>query len=199
MLVSHCKKCAFIHVPKTGGSTITRMLSPYVDSVDPNAKRLSGWGWQITHHLDSEQHDQVVEHQDFLRQRPDYFVFAFVRNPWDRAVSLWRNWRYAGKYDGIPLAEALQCLRANHDARRTQLSYLVDGRRNLAVDLVGRFETYEADCRHILNRVGIECDTLPHELDTGRKKDYRQLYDDSTRKIVEDWFADDIRAFGYTY
>jgi hypothetical protein len=39
MLVSHVKRFVLLHIPKTGGSSITKLLSPYLDTVDPAARR----------------------------------------------------------------------------------------------------------------------------------------------------------------
>ena len=54
-------KFIFIHVPKTGGSSVKKALGIKVHG----HKKFSDWS----------------------KDYPDYFSFAFTRNPWDRFVS----------------------------------------------------------------------------------------------------------------
>src|SRR5215207_236526 len=71
MLVSYSSKVIFIHIQKTGGDTVSRLLSESVpDILHLNAKH--GFAVDAVKHLDDWN---------------NYFKFAFVRNPWDRLVS----------------------------------------------------------------------------------------------------------------
>ena len=72
-MISHEYRCIFIHIPRTGGSSIEKAL------VGRN------W-WSIskeTKHITASQAREV--YGDYWGK---YFKFSFVRNPWDRCVSL---------------------------------------------------------------------------------------------------------------
>ena len=69
MYIDHNKKIVFIHIPRTGGSTIKDALGLY-DKIYKKG----------LHHL------SAVDIPDVCK---DYFKFAFVRNHWDRFVSLY--------------------------------------------------------------------------------------------------------------
>jgi hypothetical protein len=87
--VDHDQKLLFIHVPKTGGTTILTLLGLWKEERSPDLHTLFGdLGPLDLQHLTVAQARQFLTPAEFAA----YFKFAFVRNPWDRAVSaaLWR-------------------------------------------------------------------------------------------------------------
>ena len=70
-MISHKHKCIFLHIPKAAGTSVERFLRD-VDSDIP-AKVLRKRGFS-----------------HFLNDYLDYYVFSFVRNPYDRLVSAWK-------------------------------------------------------------------------------------------------------------
>lgn len=134
--------------------------------------------------------------------------FAFVRNPWDRAVSLYsfRVDRGDNRRDGevIPFGEWVEET-FGHERQSPaniwngpQIDWLSDENGHLLIDFVGRFESLSEDFAHICEVIGREDASLPH-LKTSSRSAYPGYYDDRTRQIVADWFAPDIEAFGYTF
>lgn len=70
-MISHKHKCIFVHIPKSAGTSIERFLR----DVDPDIPA------------------QVLRKRGFSRffnDYSDYYVFSFVRNPYDRLVSAWK-------------------------------------------------------------------------------------------------------------
>ena len=63
------RKCIFIHIPKTGGTSIEYFFKKK--------------GGQRKHAL-----PRKIK-KEFPSKWENYYKFAFVRNPWDRFVSLW--------------------------------------------------------------------------------------------------------------
>jgi hypothetical protein len=94
MLVSHSKNFLFVHIYKTGGSTMTVLLHPYVDTAHAGDGKLEGAGWQSTWHLYA-QHSRFAECLPTLDQLgidpAERFLFTFVRNPYSWALSVWNN------------------------------------------------------------------------------------------------------------
>jgi hypothetical protein len=76
------KKIAFVHIPKTGGTTVNKILIRYFgrmsfeEGLTKNSIARRHW----TKH-------QLIEHDQSFS---DFFWFCFVRNPWERMVSEWR-------------------------------------------------------------------------------------------------------------
>ena len=86
------------------------------------------------------------------------------------------------------------------DADKYLLPYLewmrgADGR--IHADFIGRFEALGEDFRRLAARLGIEA-SLPH-LNSSQRGDYREFYDDSTRRLIADYYAEEIKQFNYEF
>jgi hypothetical protein len=72
-MINHKYKFIFLHIPRTGGTSIE--------------KALFGQDWWGVHppskHLTAHMAKQI-----YAPYWQDYFKFTFVRNPWDRMVSM---------------------------------------------------------------------------------------------------------------
>ncbi|MEQ4549474.1 sulfotransferase family 2 domain-containing protein [Nocardioides kribbensis] len=76
MVISDSARLLFVHVQKTGGSTIQRALEPAL----PDARQVKGI-------------DRHAMLGGILRAEPDltpYWTVGFVRNPWARMLSWFR-------------------------------------------------------------------------------------------------------------
>lgn len=145
-----------------------------------------------------------------------YFKFAFVRNPWDRLVSCYRDkilgeglglrayrrgpmvpkgLTFAGFVDAV-------CEIPDHKANphfRSQFSMLSDDGGSLLPDFVGRFENLGEDFAWVGEGIGVPDLTLPHLLRTSGGSPYRAAYDARTRSLTEERYRRDAEVFGYSF
>jgi hypothetical protein len=84
----------FIHIPKTGGTSIGNILHPDIKIINSNHSykdytESNG----VQHHAE---HLTYMDYKNILANKnlniSDYFIFSFVRNPYSRIVSLWKYW-----------------------------------------------------------------------------------------------------------
>jgi len=199
MPICHKHKFVFIHIPKTGGTTIEKLfnLHGYENAGDNNILNTDIMWGQGTQHLT---YTKLVS--DASRDISGYFSFAFVRNPWDRMVSefFWRR-RDSKRLHKRNLN---QFLRRIHKYRwctehfHPQSKFVCDKDENCQVDFIGKYENFQEDFNIVCDRIGIPRQELPH-LNATKHKHYTEYYDDETRQIVAEKYAKDIEYFGYKF
>ena len=197
-MISHKHKCIFIHIPKTAGTSIESALGGWGLTQD-NEHKLLGDVYQSQHHT-------LQSIEKTLRQK--YFKFTFVRNPWDRFVSLYFYYKGGGNQKSdihlkkyIPLdfksfvTQPLDTI-IPRSHLESQFSYLEESGK-IELDFIGRFERLEDDYKYIRTKFGLD-----QKLSITRKsihKHYTEYYDDETRQIVADKYAKDIEYFRYKF
>jgi len=206
-------RALFLWVPKTAGSSIWAAIKAsgetyqelcypnHIDQYQPEP-RFTTWG-----------HCHVGTLIEAGRCRvfcplTGAFTFAFVRNPWDRLVSLFhyesqkRNLNPDGfrNYIRMVTRGAIDPIGAyneqGHSKANRQLDWLRWGDRWLP-DFVGRFENLEADWRTVCGELGIDA-PLPHH-NASNHDHYSTYYTDALARRVAVRFAEEIDMFHYTF
>ena len=218
MLVSHTHSFIFFHVAKVAGISIREALEPYTQEperfrmrrppreINGKPNRLYQVWESALIHATAKQTQKALPEE--FRQ---YYKFAFVRNPWDWQVSMYHfllketeNPRYEtikqlGNFKNylewvVHLTEERPFPKG---ATKLQKQMLVDDTGKLLTDEIGRFENLESDFKRITSRLGINA-SLPKRNDS-QHKSYQDYYDAHSRKLVADYFAEDIELFKYTF
>lgn len=217
MLLSMKHNFLFVHIAKTGGTSVRAALQPlrwsdpwyYAQFVCSRLSHLSG------HRIGSKfpRHARIVAAAEMLPQDmfTKLFKFAMVRNPWDLQVSSYHHIRRERPQLLENIRDFDQFIRWKLDPERTyqfhldtsiqsQLDYLVGLHGELLVDFIGHYESLEQDFAHICRRLGIENLRLPHKREArDRKPDYREYYSDALRELVGEYFRRDIDGLGYRF
>jgi len=215
------RNVVFVHIPKTGGSSIAAMLGltkpihfvacAPIPGLSPTDRTPQHFTWrELRPHLS----------QEFATAA---FKAAFVRNPWDRFLSEYtyrRRWSLSGPQDEVGRVYGPEHLRdldsfvANldlpavlrRDAFRgfdahleTQRSFLVDERDQIAFDFIGRFENFEDDARTLGRHLGVEVQSVPHIKRGRADREYRSAFSSYAKAAVEDFYREDIEEFGYRF
>ena len=177
----------FIHINKTGGTSIARALN--IPTI---------------HRTALEKIDELGRDEWDRR-----FTFAVVRNPWDKVVS---HYYYRVQTDQtnlgqkkIEFKDRVKLTYGEQDPTyynkpkmfMPQMGWISDESGKMIVDYVCRFESLSSDIQQVCERLNIAFD-LPH-LKSSKRGRYQDYYDQSTKAIVEDWFAQDIKQFSYTF
>jgi hypothetical protein len=135
------------------------------------------------------------------------FKFCFVRNPWDRLVSLFHYRRLDEKYGDFERfclefqdqdVEPVGLFNSEHNSQfNDQASWIVGRDGRWLVDFVGRYERLSEDFERICRILGIRT-RLPHRNRADRSH-YREYYTPRTVEIVRRKYARDIELFGYDF
>lgn len=214
MILSTGRRYLFIHIPKTGGTSLALALEARAMRDDmmlgdtPKARkrrrrlqdvRTRGRLWKHSTLSDIE----GLVSDDVLG---GLFAFTLVRNPWDRAVSYY-HWLREQRFEH-PAVELAQNLpfdafvadRTISTAFRTNpySSYM---RRSDGVercDAYIRIERFQEDAASLFTHLGFEFE-LPTENTSPRTRDYRQYYSDASAEAIGQSCAEDISGFGYRF
>lgn len=159
MEISHSNKFLFVHIPKTAGTSVSEVLRPYSNTLKPNPLRTAAHALRLRTSPDRswfEQHDsvRVILERWGKEVLSEYFSFAFVRNPYEHAMSHYfytKNYKF-GLFNNLSLRsltfiEYLEWRLQGHDhqrmRRRTRFAcmpdqsfYVIDKDENIAVDKI---------------------------------------------------------------
>ncbi len=208
MLISHQAKFLLIHIQRTGGGSVARVLKPLIDH--PKGGRIACASALLPikrnpHRLFFGAHIKAREVRlRWPRQAWDeYFKFAFVRNPYSWIVSLYTRigssptHGHSKRVAAMTFPEFVDWEIARN--RRHQHRFVCDRAGNLILDFVGRLEHLEADVATICQRIGISPHGALPRLGGRDRAPWRSFYDEATRRKVAAHWARDIEYFGYDF
>lgn len=215
MIISRGRRYVFVHIPKTGGTSLALALEARAMKDDiligdtPKARRrrgrlkgLSARG-RLWKHATLADIDGVLGPDDL----DSMLLFTLVRNPWNRAVSYY-HWLRAQRFEHVavrlaqdlPFAEFLA-----HPHTRASIaghpygSYMRDvtGAERAAVFV--RLEHLAADLAPVEAHLGFPLCDLPQVNMSVRSNTYAEHYDTATRALIAEICAEDIARFGYRF
>ncbi len=217
MLLSNRYNFLYVHIAKTGGTSVRAALKslqwrdPYY-MAQWACSRLSGLsGHRIAAKL--PRHAKIICAQEMLPKEffDTLYKFAFVRNPWDLQVSSYHHLKRERPHllAGHESFEEFTRWKLNPerpyqyhlDTAMTPLTdYLSDMRGNLLTNFIGRYERLQDDWAHICAQLNIPMTQLPHKRQaTDRGKDYRSYYSDDLAEKVGQYFQRDVQLLGYRF
>lgn len=202
MIFCHDYRLAYVHVPKTGGSTMAVELSEA--SRGRREKAYTQPGWQSKYHggrMHSTVADCVRDGSLNCEMLASWTIAATVRNPYTRAYSRFLAWAFrVAKKPTIQNFIWFLCNQSNHRAlgHPQQTRYLtLDG--HLVANRLVRFESFERDTAELLQSVGIERSNreIVHANKGHDRPPYVEFYNEEAQQLVAEICADDFAAFGY--
>jgi hypothetical protein len=201
----------FIHIPKTGGSSIENAFGFYGPWEQENQDILFGlirspelisykWGSAFLQHLTWQEIQQNWDLSSAMR-------FAAVRNPWARFASVYTNTdthlKETAMVAGINLDNLTfdQFVDATdgfaHAHLRPQLEYIT---MNNIVDksiIILHTENLENEFKQLCNQLGHQHHLAWHHT-SSKKIPFKQLYSPTSWRRIADRYAMDIDYFGYS-
>lgn len=195
----------FVHIPKNGGMSIRRALGSklilsgrgrlpesYIELVRRAMRRLN--------HAPCLGHARWRDFNTHLKRT--YKAVAVVRNPWSRTVSRY-TWALQER-DIPPETTFREFLEQRHEYAGIQhlwhsavfgwyqqKDYVTDEGGRLRCDVLRHRHLSEEGSRYFGVKIGRD--------NVSEVANYRDYYWAREKKIVADWFAEDIEFFGFTF
>ena len=193
----------FLHVPKTGGGSISRLLRNEPDAVLYPVRGMT----------EAEPCIQQLQRQ-LSKPVKAHRTVAFVRNPWDWAVSgylhvtqsmpayesppSFRNF-VLGEWRGATILQYPQKFNTPeayvaYHTQITPLEHLTASSRSVTISRLCRFEDLACETSDVF---GVT-EQLPHVNESARWH-YSDYFDDETQSVIAERHAGLIDQFGYQF
>lgn len=201
------KKIHYVHIPKTGGSYVKRILISYF----PYSSKMRPLG-----------HGTICDAMDYGLVLNDHYTFAVIRNPWDRIHSYFNFIKY-GTANGLwPTSVTKYKLysedfnthikkvyRENSDFKRDPLYWSQvewigwGGLNSILVDDLVPYPDIQDFMINLGKQYGVEESKIKNvgdrNITLSKDKPYQEEYTKETQDIVADIFRDDVVQFGFTF
>ena len=219
-------KILFIHIPKTGGTTIGNLIHPNIKIKNTNQK----YSDVIHNEQLSVEHDYYSNYLDILGDAiKNYFVFSFVRNPYSRAFSLWRQCCSAATLSKNTIISCDRSLtntkyyihnNENKILFRKFIGCLYDEKENIHLlgntqysmiqpdkaNFIGRYEMFERHVKTLINCLNIHIKqplfrykNIHLNQKSNFVNEYKEYYDPISQKQIKELFLEDFIYFNYNY
>ena len=198
-MIDHKNKFIFIHIPRTGGTSIEKTLHN------------RDW-WSV--HPPSKHLTVHIAKKIYAKYWKDYFKFTFVRNPWDRMVSMLKYHQiykvYANTNKKIVLSRYFnQFEKIEYDTRFFNLSQFNDFTKEentvyqniigQEMDFIGKFENLQEDFNNLCDILNIKNTKLMHIEKSKNRMKYQEYYSENERDIIAEKYQKDIKKFNYKF
>ena len=207
-------RAVYVEIPKVACTSIKTALAPFAGVSLDTLGNPHEMNWPVA----------VPSRSGCLF--PDRFSFAFVRNPWDRLLSCYRD-KIGGEVDGYTsfsirpgvadclarfdsffagmsfeafVAAVASIPDVDADAHfRSQHAFVTNEAGEIALNFIGHYEHLADDFQTVAQRIGLPSVNLPR-LQTARTTvRYGEFYTPETQQIVAERFRKDVELFGYTF
>lgn len=218
-MISDKYKCVFIHIPKTAGTSIEKKLEHFdhlapgvqdhstIKEVEPQSlfevvSSISSLDWPtISRSIKKKIRDR---RSGFDRTYTAYFKFSFVRNPWARAFSWYKNVmrddhhkKRFGIVDELSFNAFIHQFGGKYELK-PQMHWLRDKTGSIPMDYIGKFENLNRDFEIIAEKIGLVDGELP-KLIVGSGQDYTRSYDNASIDVVNKLYQEEIELFHYKF
>ena len=179
MIICDEHKFVFIHVPRTGGTSVRQMWKKWD-------------GGHRTHTTYQEVKQRFRRGRDLSK----YFTFGFIRNPWERVYSLF--WKHV-KNSPVDTSRGFKYWmfdesRTDSKRHKQPALHFLKG-----VDYIARYENFGKEWDYIFEHVGLPRIQLPHAYKYRDNTPYQEIYDDEMKKFVSKYHQIDIDYGAYTF
>jgi hypothetical protein len=203
-MISDKNKLIFVHIPKTGGSSIEYCLKDLI--IEPvnkvnerNVDVVGGIKNVIPNSFNNIKHATASElvSQYGAEKFNTYLKFAVIRNPWDRLLSLY-HWIHNKPYDKkrfISLIPKGDCDDVPNRPKWSINRYVCDNDDEVIVDRLLDFDNLKSDFNQLCIDLSIKDIKLPHINKHKTKLNYKDILDDEVIELINISYKKEIDRF----
>ena len=188
MPISHEHKAIFVHIPKTGGQSVSKMLG--IKKTKDNY-----------YHYDSKQ--ERTHYTIHMIPELDYYKFTFVRNPYTRIVSEYHhrmknlNVYHEPTENKMSFVEYCNILYDRWEsikyAEHFTKSHVIPQYMFVSITMdIYKFEDFDNECKRLCDRLGIV-----RKVPKINVSDYTSEHTEETIQITNRLYKKDFEQFNY--
>jgi hypothetical protein len=192
------KKFIFIHIPKTGGTSVKKILS---DKVNIDGFKVNG------ELVEYNKNTHIGINKEQFKKYKDYYKFVFVRHPYGWIKSYYNFHSNKSKfYKNITTKKIKNTINKSFDEwleglkEFNQTDFFTNGDDYL-VDKVCRLEKFDEDLKYVLEKININSDFQNIKMKDSKKFNIDTIknLNDNQKKMIQKICAKDFKLLGYTY
>ena len=201
-------KFLFVHIPKTGGNSIQKVLESYSEDqitthqpFQDGKERFGIQNPQFAYH----KHSTLLEYKQLIPR--DMYApltkFTVVRNPWDRMVSLYFS-PHSGrtKFDPNLFESVIKQAKPIEDYVSTSSWIKKITQKNplqkTEIDHFIKFENLQEEFTEVSNKLGLDVVPLK-KLNASERADFRSYYTPKLKELVQNKFKNEQDFFEYEF
>ena len=205
-------KLIFIHIPKTAGTSIEKVLIDYKLNINGDLKK---WYGNVNkYELDHSTIHYLINNCKYYNQK--YIKFCVVRNPYERLVS---EYNYCKRYKSrfiknintfedfvFELRDRFNIVLDNEEKNHYLISHYLPQykfthiKNECKIDVILRFENLNKDWNKICKIINKDIKLIKSNKYSSLKKyNYLDYYNSELKKIVYELYKDDFILFNYKY
>jgi len=203
------KKNLFIHIDKTGGTSIVNSLKLSKLTLCKNGNNHDNYDYKNKHFSYKQYCDYLN-----LKNLNDYFVFTVIRNPFTWVISrynflkrqnydenFWKNHphnsvKFAYLYNDINTYISELDKHNSLPFPKSQTEYLINRDNKVNIDFILKFENLEQDWNILLKKLNKEEVPLS-KLNTYNNNNLKILTQES-KNIIYEWYKKDFENFNFS-
>jgi hypothetical protein len=197
MIVSKEKKVLYLHIAKTGGSSIVRLLQN------------NGMDDRVLSDKHGSYEDKVEYFSDVAAHWDEYYKFTFVRNKLDLMISLYNYDRQLNGAWSLDSGVSFESFIRDHVGcedtfvKKIQYNNLLDqhylthlGDKPL-FDFIGKFNTYTQDLTAVCEHLAIENTEIHVNAGAYDRSKKDQYYTPELEEVLRSKFPKEFACFGW--
>jgi len=196
-MISHEYRMIFIHIPKTGGTSIEKMfgaLKTKKITFEKSKKQVDIMPFKVEKHYDAS--DVEVQYKNFIES---YFKWTIVRNPWEREYSFYNmvNGRRKNKKTFL---EYLKTTKINKKDKvlQDQINFIFNKKNQKPiVDKIVRYENLANDWKNICQIIKKPFEEMIHINKGEYEEEISKAYNQECVDFVAELRKKDIEYLKY--